>query len=124
MIQAARDKDQPDIPDDFGNRDYSPYRFFTADEWAHFRADTPLTLTGDEVQRLRSLNDPIEPEEPPRLLDIKTLTSEEWLNTTERQVRRLIADKKIPYVKVGHFVRFDPAEIRKWIDSSRVDVAR
>lgn len=71
-----------------------------------------------------SLNDPIEPEEPPRLLDIKTLTSEEWLNTTERQVRRLIADKKIPYVKVGHFVRFDPAEIRKWIDSNRVDVAR
>ena len=58
MIQASRDKDRADIPDDFGNRDYSPYRFFPAEEWARFRADTPLTLTGDEVQRLRSLNDP------------------------------------------------------------------
>ena len=24
---------------------YSPYRFFSAAEWAGFRADTPLTLT-------------------------------------------------------------------------------
>ena len=24
---------------------YSPYRFFTAERWAEFRADTPLTLT-------------------------------------------------------------------------------
>ena len=63
MIQAVRDKDQPDIPDDFGNHDYSPYRFFTAEEWAHFRADTPLTLTADEVQRLRSLNDPVDLDE-------------------------------------------------------------
>ncbi len=39
---------------------YSPYRFFTAAEWATFRADTPLTLTEDEVRRLRSMNDPID----------------------------------------------------------------
>lgn len=39
---------------------YSPYRFFSAGEWAAFRADTPLTLTGEEVQRLSSLNDPID----------------------------------------------------------------
>jgi type I pantothenate kinase len=38
---------------------YSPYRFFSAEEWAQFRADTPLTLDEDEVQRLGSLNDPI-----------------------------------------------------------------
>jgi len=24
---------------------YSPYRIFSAEEWAHFRADTPLTLS-------------------------------------------------------------------------------
>ncbi len=42
---------------------YSPYRFFTADQWAGFRADTPLTLTEDEVRRLRSLNDPIDLDE-------------------------------------------------------------
>ncbi|MCF3643187.1 type I pantothenate kinase [Rhizobium sp. TRM95111] len=67
MIQAARDKDEADIPDDFGNRNYSPYRFFSADEWARFRADTPMTLTADEVQRLRSLNDPIDLDEVRRI---------------------------------------------------------
>ncbi len=43
----------------FGDPDFSPYLTFTADEWSQFRADTPLTLTEDEVTRLRSLNDPI-----------------------------------------------------------------
>jgi len=37
----------------------SPYRFFSTSDWAEFRADTPLTLTEDEVERLRSMNDPI-----------------------------------------------------------------
>jgi len=46
---------------------YSPYRFFSAEEWAKFRADTPLTLTEDEVRRLRSLNDPIDLEEVRRI---------------------------------------------------------
>ena len=43
----------------FGDLEFSPYLLFSADEWAEFRADTPLTLTEDEVGRLRSLNDPI-----------------------------------------------------------------
>ena len=46
---------------------YSPYRVFTAERWAGFRADTPLTLTEDEVRRLRSLNDPIELDEIRRI---------------------------------------------------------
>ena len=46
---------------------YSPYLFFSAEEWAAFRADTPLTLTEDEIDRLRSLNDPIDPEEVKRI---------------------------------------------------------
>jgi type I pantothenate kinase len=46
---------------------YSPYRFFTAAQWAGFRADTPMTLTADEVQRLRSMNDPIDLEEVRRI---------------------------------------------------------
>ena len=46
---------------------YSPYRIFTAEKWAKFRADTPLTLTEDEVQRLRSLNDPVDLEEVRRI---------------------------------------------------------
>ena len=67
MIQAARDLEQADIPDDFGNRNYSPYRFFSAEEWSRFRADTPLTLTSDEVKRLRSLNDPVDLDEVRRI---------------------------------------------------------
>ncbi|MAS14070.1 MAG: type I pantothenate kinase [Nitratireductor sp.] len=46
---------------------YSPYRIFTAEKWAKFRADTPLTLTEDEVRRLRSLNDPVDLEEVRRI---------------------------------------------------------
>lgn len=46
---------------------YSPYRFFTAEQWAGFRADTPLTLSADEVQRLRSTGDPIDLDEVRRI---------------------------------------------------------
>jgi type I pantothenate kinase len=49
------------------NEKYSPYRFFSADRWAEFRADTPLTLQEDEVRRLRSLNDPVDLEEVRRI---------------------------------------------------------
>jgi type I pantothenate kinase len=37
----------------------SPYHRFTRDEWAALRADTPLTLSMEDLTRLRSLNDPI-----------------------------------------------------------------
>lgn len=46
---------------------YSPYLFFSASEWAEFRADTPLTLGADEISRLRSLNDPVDLEEVKRI---------------------------------------------------------
>lgn len=49
------------------NVKYSPYRFFSAERWAEFRADTPLTLTEEEVKRLRSLNDPVDLEEIRRI---------------------------------------------------------
>ncbi|MIL09359.1 type I pantothenate kinase, partial [Salmonella enterica subsp. enterica] len=39
---------------------YSPYRFFSAEQWSKFRADAPLTLSAEEINRLRSLNDPID----------------------------------------------------------------
>lgn len=50
-------------PDQF----YSPYRRFSAEEWAGFRADTPLTLSEDEIRRLRSMGDPIDLEETRRI---------------------------------------------------------
>jgi len=41
----------------------APHRTFTRSEWAKLRADTPMTLTEDEVHRLQSLNDPISMDE-------------------------------------------------------------
>ena len=37
----------------------SPHRVFSREAWAALRADTPLTLTDEDLSRLRSLNDPI-----------------------------------------------------------------
>ena len=53
----------------------------------------------------------------PRLLDINELA--EHLGTSHRHIRRLIADRRIPYVKVGRLIRFDPAEITGWLDETR-----
>lgn len=58
------------------------------------------------------------PTEVPELIDIETLARR--LGDSVRHVRRLVADKRIPYLKVGHFVRFDPAEIANWLHAQRV----
>ena len=34
----------------------SPHRIFSRADWAKLRADTPMTLTGDDLERLHSLN--------------------------------------------------------------------
>lgn len=41
----------------------SPYRHFSRQEWAALRADTPLTLTINDLENLRSINDPISVDE-------------------------------------------------------------
>ena len=46
---------------------YSPYRIFTAKEWARFRDQTPLTLSEDEVHRLSSMYEPIDLDEVRRI---------------------------------------------------------
>jgi excisionase family DNA binding protein len=53
----------------------------------------------------------------PELTDIETLAH--LLGDSVRHVRRLVAERRVPYLKVGHFIRFDPAEIVEWLDSSR-----
>ncbi|MCI5077548.1 type I pantothenate kinase [Oricola sp.] len=57
----------PDPLDQLSGSELSPYRRYSAARWAEFRADTPLTLTLDEVLRLRSLNDPIDLDEVRRI---------------------------------------------------------
>jgi excisionase family DNA binding protein len=51
----------------------------------------------------------------PELIDIETLARQ--LGDSVRHVRRLVAERRIPYLKVGHFVRFDPDEIVAWLDA-------
>jgi excisionase family DNA binding protein len=34
-------------------------------------------------------------------------------------VRRLVHERRIPYIKWGHLLRFDPSEIAAWIDTHR-----
>ena len=46
------------------------------------------------------------------------------LGTSERHVRRLVAERRIPIVKVGRFVRFEDHEIEHWIDDHRVAPSR
>lgn len=55
------------IIDQLAGGELSPYRYFSAERWSGFRADTPLTLTPDELKRLRSLNDPIDMNEVRRV---------------------------------------------------------
>ncbi len=42
------------------------------------------------------------------------------LGITERHVRRLVLEKRIPYAKVGRFVRFDPRDIEQWVQAAKV----
>lgn len=52
-----------------------------------------------------------------RLLTIEQLA--DHLGSTPRHVRRLVAERRVPYLKVGRFVRFDPVEIAAWLDDQR-----
>ncbi len=45
------------------------------------------------------------------------------LGVTPRHVRRLIAERRIPYLKWGRLIRFDPDEIADWLDSARKKMA-
>ena len=56
----------------------------------------------------------------PALIDLAAVA--ERLGVTERHIRRLVAERRIPFVKWGHLLRFDPAEIDAWLDQSRIPV--
>lgn len=52
-----------------------------------------------------------------RLVGISDVAAQ--LGVDVRHVRRLVYEKRIPYIKWGHLLRFDPKEIDAWIDSHR-----
>jgi excisionase family DNA binding protein len=56
----------------------------------------------------------------PELLDINAVA--QHLGVNVRHVRRLIAERRIPFIKWGHLIRFDPDEVADWLEHNRRDV--
>jgi excisionase family DNA binding protein len=52
-----------------------------------------------------------------RLLDVAAVA--ERLSTSVRHIRRLVQERRIPVVRVGRLVRFDPVDIDAWLDEHR-----
>ncbi len=59
-----------------------------------------------------------EPPPPTGLLDVEAVAVR--LGSTVRFVRRLVAERRIPFAKVGKFARFDPDEVEQRINDHRV----
>ena len=58
-------------------------------------------------------------EEKVRLMTVKEVA--ERMNVSERFVRRLIFDTRIPYRKLGRHVRIDETDVEAFISGSRVE---
>ena len=81
----------------------SPYRVFSRAEWAERRADTPMTLTPEEVSRVRSLNDRLDIEEVEDIYLPLTRLLSLYVEATQRLFRAQQAflgteDSKMPYI--------------------------
>jgi len=81
----------------------SPFRHFTRGEWAQLRADTPLTLTVDDLRKLQSNHDPISIDEViaiylplSRLLALYVAATQGLFKATQRFLGA--DDGKVPYV--------------------------
>ncbi len=81
----------------------SPYRIFPRAEWAERREDTPMTLTPDEVTRVRSLHDRLDIQEVEEIyLPLSRLLSL-YVAATQRLFRAQqdflgTTDSKMPYI--------------------------
>ncbi len=54
----------------------------------------------------------------PVLVDVAGIAR--LLGVEVRMVRRLVFERRIPYVKVGKYVRFDVAEVAAWVRRQQV----
>ena len=52
------------------------------------------------------------------LLDLEEVARR--LSTSPRHIRRMVFERRIPYVKVGRFVRFVPDDLARWLDEQRM----
>lgn len=124
--------------DQMNGDDLSPYRMFTASEWARLRADTPMTLTASEVEQLRSLNDQISIAEVERiylplsrLLWLYVAATQQLFSATARFLGDPGNDSKVPYliglagsVAVGKSTtaRLLQALLARWPTTPKVDL--
>lgn len=116
--------------------EHAPHRYFDRDEWASLRADTPLTLTEDDLARLRSLNDPISIDEVvniylplSRLLNLYVAATQGLYNATRTFLGS--TDGKTPFiigiggsVAVGKSTtaRVLRALLTRWPNTPKVDL--
>ncbi len=81
----------------------SPYRVFSIEEWAKLRADTPMTLSAEEVEALRSLGDPVSIKEVERvylpvsrLLSFYVTATQGLFHATQKFLG--FNDAKVPFI--------------------------
>ena len=113
---------------------FSPYHRFDRAQWAALRADTPLTLSAEDLGRLRSINEPITLEEVieiylplSRLLALYVAATQGLFKATQRFLGA--DDGKVPYI-VGvagsvaagksTFTRVMAALLSRWPNTPRV----
>jgi len=114
----------------------SPYRVFSRAEWAKLRADAPMTLSPDEVMRVRSLHDRLDIQEVEEIyLPLSRLLSL-YVVATQRLFRAQqgflgTEDTKMPYiigvagsVAVGKSTtaRVLQALLARWPNTPKVDL--
>ena len=114
----------------------SPYHRFTRAQWAALRADTPLTLSIDDLTRLQSINEPITLEEViaiylplSRLLALYVAATQGLFKATQRFLGA--EDGKVPYiigvagsVAAGKstLARVMQALLARWANTPRVEL--
>jgi type I pantothenate kinase len=96
-MDAETSKLAPDV-------DLSPFRLFSREEWASLRADTPLTLSLEEIKGLTSINDRLGLDEVvdiylplSRLLALYVAATQGLFKATQRFLNAG-SDAKVPYI--------------------------
>ncbi len=113
-----------------------PYHRFTKAEWSRLRADEPMTLSGADIERLRTLNDPISLEEAEevylplaRLLSLYVEAvqdlhgaSSKFLGRSEGRVPFIIGVAGSVAVGKSTTARILRALLQRWPSSPKVDL--